>query len=444
VVRVEFVPSHPRHGVVLHVGADGMPVRTEFAAHHESHGQILHHEGGRVVRKEFAVGHPQHGHIAHYGEDGIVTRVVDTANHPTAARIVCPGLTPDGLKRFEFEEGHKWHREIHLHDPDSLLLVRKQFAEGHSFHGHVRHFAAQRHVHTEFEASHPWHGEVRFFEHGRHVRTEFASGHPSHGELHHFRRGRLVCRAFTTTHPRHGETCYLAKRRGSLSRIVYSADHPRNDQVVYLREDGTCARIDFEDAHPRAGEVQHFDATERIACVEFTGTGHPRAGETAYYRDGEHVRTEHGPKSEHHGLVVHLEAGKDVRFEWEAWHPRHGEVRVRDAHGGEWRRVSEPVRVRLEDAGVAAFAEPDELCCPITQELLVDPVVASDGFTYEKSALAALFSKSRSGGKARSPLTRELLDPKVQVPNRALVKRLRSHVDTTLAIAAAAQKKVRS
>ena len=30
---------------------------------------------------------------------------------------------------------------------------------------------------------------------------------------------------------------------------------------------------------------------------------------------------------------------------------------------------------------------PDELCCPITMELFVDPVNASDGYTYERNAI---------------------------------------------------------
>lgn len=46
-----------------------------------------------------------------------------------------------------------------------------------------------------------------------------------------------------------------------------------------------------------------------------------------------------------------------------------------------------------------------ELMCPITQELLVDPVVAQDGFTYERSAILEWFNKCAASGEMTSPLT---------------------------------------
>ena len=52
---------------------------------------------------------------------------------------------------------------------------------------------------------------------------------------------------------------------------------------------------------------------------------------------------------------------------------------------------------------------PKEFVCPITQSLMKVPVVASDGNTYEWSALKTLFETSF--GKARSPLTRDFLNP---------------------------------
>jgi hypothetical protein len=134
-------------------------------------------------------------------------------------------------------------------------------------------------------------------------------------------------------------------------------------------------------------------------------------------------------------------ARAEVALYFEAWHPRHGEVTERDRETGESTRPAEAVQCRLADAGVEQWAEPEELLCPITLELFVEPVVASDGHTYERSALAALFAGGGRKRKACSPLTRAPLDPKVQVPNLALRKRLRSHVATTLAIAEAAVEK---
>jgi hypothetical protein len=54
--------------------------------------------------------------------------------------------------------------------------------------------------------------------------------------------------------------------------------------------------------------------------------------------------------------------------------------------------------------------------CPITQELMKDPVVAADGFTYERSAIASWFSKGRRTSPSTNlPLTNTLL-----VPNKHL------------------------
>lgn len=57
--------------------------------------------------------------------------------------------------------------------------------------------------------------------------------------------------------------------------------------------------------------------------------------------------------------------------------------------------------------------------CPITCECCTDPVVASDGFTYERDAILTYLLH----GNRTSPMTREPLHP-VVVPNAAIVARL--------------------
>ena len=51
---------------------------------------------------------------------------------------------------------------------------------------------------------------------------------------------------------------------------------------------------------------------------------------------------------------------------------------------------------------------------------VTDPVVASDGFSYERSAILPVIN----GGNRVSPLTREQLRPNVLVPNLNLKKRI--------------------
>ena len=69
----------------------------------------------------------------------------------------------------------------------------------------------------------------------------------------------------------------------------------------------------------------------------------------------------------------------------------------------------------------ASASAPDEYRCPLTLELMVDPVVAMDGNTYERSAIAEWFAVHTT-----SPLTREEIQP-VLVPNMAIRKLISAH-----------------
>ncbi len=58
---------------------------------------------------------------------------------------------------------------------------------------------------------------------------------------------------------------------------------------------------------------------------------------------------------------------------------------------------------------------PKEFYCPITQELMKDPVIGPDGQTYERSAIVDWLKHHGT-----SPITREPMDVSQLVPNRAL------------------------
>ncbi|GJP46420.1 hypothetical protein CLOM_g5711 [Closterium sp. NIES-68] len=79
------------------------------------------------------------------------------------------------------------------------------------------------------------------------------------------------------------------------------------------------------------------------------------------------------------------------------------------------------VAVKAEDDAKKASlvrpvaAAPPCLFCPITQELMVNPVIAADGHTYELVAIQQWLEKSD-----RSPMTNVRLPSKALVPNRAL------------------------
>ena len=68
-------------------------------------------------------------------------------------------------------------------------------------------------------------------------------------------------------------------------------------------------------------------------------------------------------------------------------------------------------------AATAMHGEEEMLCCPITTQEMLDPVITLDGHTYERAAILAWFLKS-----ATSPMTGEPLASTVLTPNMAIKK----------------------
>ena len=60
---------------------------------------------------------------------------------------------------------------------------------------------------------------------------------------------------------------------------------------------------------------------------------------------------------------------------------------------------------------------PNEYLCPITMMLMAEPVLLSDGFTYEKSAIENWLKEHN-----KSPMTNGMLESTVLTPNRQLKK----------------------
>lgn len=69
----------------------------------------------------------------------------------------------------------------------------------------------------------------------------------------------------------------------------------------------------------------------------------------------------------------------------------------------------------LEEDEIEAFV------CPITHERLRDPVVAADGYTYERVAIESWLSRNST-----SPLTNLELEDKVLIPNLTLAQAMRA------------------
>lgn len=60
----------------------------------------------------------------------------------------------------------------------------------------------------------------------------------------------------------------------------------------------------------------------------------------------------------------------------------------------------------------------EELLCPITGERFKNPVICSDGHTYECDAILRWLER---GGNI-SPITRQQLDPEIIIPNLIVKK----------------------
>lgn len=53
--------------------------------------------------------------------------------------------------------------------------------------------------------------------------------------------------------------------------------------------------------------------------------------------------------------------------------------------------------------------------CPLSHEIMIDPVIAYDGYTYERSAIEEWFKR-----KNTSPMTLETLGSRHLIPKRTL------------------------
>uniref|UniRef100_A0A8D0D8Q5 WD repeat, SAM and U-box domain-containing protein 1 n=1 Tax=Sander lucioperca TaxID=283035 RepID=A0A8D0D8Q5_SANLU len=69
--------------------------------------------------------------------------------------------------------------------------------------------------------------------------------------------------------------------------------------------------------------------------------------------------------------------------------------------------------LKAEQSGSDA---PDEFLCPITRELMKDPVIAADGYSYERESMESWIR----GKNKTSPMTNLLLQTTLLTPNRSL------------------------
>lgn len=83
-------------------------------------------------------------------------------------------------------------------------------------------------------------------------------------------------------------------------------------------------------------------------------------------------------------------------------------------------------KLQLDIQGFCTVDIPEEFLCPITHEIMREPVTCSDGFTYEKNAIAEWFMS----GKYTSPMTNAVLTNTTLVSNLELRDAIRKFLES--------------
>ncbi|XP_046908819.2 WD repeat, SAM and U-box domain-containing protein 1 [Dermatophagoides farinae] len=89
--------------------------------------------------------------------------------------------------------------------------------------------------------------------------------------------------------------------------------------------------------------------------------------------------------------------------------------------------LKNPLWLNTDEMENERIHKPMEFCCPITKDVMNDPVVASDGHSYERLAM----QKWITDGNVTSPLTNEILASQILTPNynlRSLIQKFRSTI----------------
>eukprot|EP01118_Nematostelium_gracile_P012658 TRINITY_DN4653_c0_g1_i1.p1 TRINITY_DN4653_c0_g1~~TRINITY_DN4653_c0_g1_i1.p1 ORF type:complete len:621 (+),score=131.39 TRINITY_DN4653_c0_g1_i1:155-2017(+) len=78
--------------------------------------------------------------------------------------------------------------------------------------------------------------------------------------------------------------------------------------------------------------------------------------------------------------------------------------------------ISAPVKHNMVEMDITMFL------CPISQQPMSDPVLAIDGYTYDRQSIEKWFKKS--GQPLKSPITHSRMESKILVPNQIMARQL--------------------
>jgi len=110
-------------------------------------------------------------------------------------------------------------------------------------------------------------------------------------------------------------------------------------------------------------------------------------------------------------------------------------VVARMGGGGAGRVLGDQLQKRLDDL----LEEDPELCCPVSLVLFVDPVIASDGFMYEKASLDGLLRSNMASPMTRERLKKEYLPARQRKSASIEFRQNRAHELVKFAVEASAE-----
>ena len=209
----------------------------------------------------------------------------------------------------------------------------------------------------------------------------------------------------------------------ALHEISLDADTLRQEMLKAVRGASRVDRVNrIWDAY-RSGRITQKQLMENLAMMigrrklrmAFLTLVPNISALTCHYNLHQAVMGEH---------VGRLKAALDRARE----HPGVSTERIQHAVGRMISLVHEHnvrTSMRMLGAEPPVLEEPLEFCCPITRSRMIDPVIASDGNTYERDAIVQHMGRDPRV-EVRSPLTREQMT-RVLRPDAALAAMINAH-----------------
>ena len=222
-----------------------------------------------------------------------------------------------------------------------------------------------------------------------------------------------------------GDAADLIKAEGAIAPLMAMQRNNASDSTTLLAASGTLANM-----------AEFGSDATRSAILYSLAARPPPPAEVAALDETEMLLGLLRPVAEQHMKAAIQQKGTPViRADNLREAIRHAEVVGVAAANGFLRKTRANLAVMLAAAeaaqrerraslGLETLEMPDEFLCKITQAQMEDPVVASDGHTYERSAIEQVLRGPQH--RRLSPITRETLQSALY-PNIALRQRIAAY-----------------